>query len=828
MNEDERAVDEAGIDERAHVIEVSVENEMKRSYIDYAMSVIVGRALPDARDGLKPVHRRILYGMQELGVAYNRPHKKSARIVGDVLGKYHPHGDVAVYDTMVRMAQDFSYRYPLVDGQGNFGSVDGDSAAAMRYTEARLSKIAGELLEDLDKDTVEWVPNFDNTLKEPLILPAKLPNLLINGSSGIAVGMATNMPPHNLGEVVDGIIRVIDEPDVEIEELMEHIKAPDFPTGGIISGYEGIRQAYLTGRGSIKIQAKVEIEQKAKRERIIITEIPYQVNKSKLVEEIAEFVRKYKVDSIVGLRDESDRKGMRIVVSLKTGANAPIIVNRLFRRTQLETTFGVINLALVDGEPRVLTLKELIECYIKHRREVTVRRLQFELDRAEKRRHILEGLIIAIAHIDEVIQLIKASSDVKAAQAALIEKFALSEVQAKEILDMRLSRLSALERDKIETERGELEQKIAWLTEVLASEARILGVIKDELRELKEKYGDKRRTEIEEMVTLSERDFIEEEEVILFFTERGYVKRLPEKLFKQQQRGGKGIAVIDRREDDVVVNFIRASTRERLLLFTEDGRVFQVKTYEIPPSSRHAKGKPLVNVPGLSITAEESKTFATALSVPEAVDEAIENVYIVFATRRGVVKRSALASLKHIRVTGIVALRVDERKKDALVDVALMKGEANQAIIVSSKMGKAIFFQEEELREMGRYAAGVRGIRLDKGDEVASIETVDLSMQKSHFITITEKGYGKRTRLDAYRETHRGGKGVISIRGAQRNGNVVCIKQVKADDDLMITTSDNMVTKIGVRNIPVQGRNTQGVRLMNVKRGARVVMVDVV
>lgn len=801
---------------------------MKRSYIDYAMSVIVGRALPDARDGLKPVHRRILYGMQELGVAYNRSHKKSARIVGDVLGKYHPHGDVAVYDTMVRMAQNFSYRYPLVDGQGNFGSVDGDSAAAMRYTEARLSKIAGELLEDLDKDTVEWVPNFDNTLKEPQILPAKLPNLLINGSSGIAVGMATNMPPHNLAEVVDGIIRVIDEPDVEIEELMQHIKAPDFPTGGIISGYEGIRQAYLTGRGSIKIRAKVEIEQKAKRERIIITEIPYQVNKSKLVEEIAEFVRKYKVDSIIGLRDESDRKGMRIVVSLKMGANAPIIVNRLFRRTQLETTFGVINLALVDGEPRVLTLKELIECYIKHRREVTVRRLQFELDRAEKRRHILEGLIIAIAHIDEVIQLIKASSDVKAAQAALIEKFALSEMQAKEILDMRLSRLSALERDKIETERGELEQKIAWLKEVLASEARILGVLKDELRELKEKYGDKRRTELEDMVTLSERDFIEDEEVILFFTERGYVKRLPEKLFKQQQRGGKGIAVIDRREDDVVANFIRASTRERLLIFTENGRVFQVKTYEIPPSSRHAKGKPLVNVPGLSITAEESKTFVTALSVPEAVDEAVENVYLVFATRRGVVKRSALASLKHIRVTGIVALRVDERKNDALVDVALMKGEANQGIIVSSRMGKAIFFHEEELREMGRYAAGVRGIRLDKGDEVASIETVDLSVQKSNFVTITEKGYGKRTRLDAYRETHRGGKGVISIRGAQRNGNVVCIKQVKPDDELMITTSDNMVTKIGVGNIPVQGRNTQGVRLMNVKKGARVVTVDVI
>ncbi len=828
MAEDERVVDEAQADEREHVIEVSVEDEMKSSYIDYAMSVIVGRALPDARDGLKPVHRRILYGMQELGVSHNRSHKKSARIVGDVLGKYHPHGDVAVYDTMVRMAQEFSYRYPLIDGQGNFGSVDGDSAAAMRYTEARLSRIAGELLEDLDKDTVEWTPNFDNTLKEPQLLPAKLPNLLINGSAGIAVGMATNMPPHNLSEVIDGIIRVIDEPDVEIEELMEHITAPDFPTGGIIAGYDGVRQAYLTGRGSIKLRAKAEIEQKGKRERIIITEIPFQVNKSKLIEEIAEFVRKYKVDSITGLRDESDRKGMRIVVSLKTGANAPIILNRLFRRTQLETTFGVINLALVDGEPRVLTLKELIECYITHRREVTVRRLHYELDRAEKRKHILEGLIIAITNIDAVIQLIKASSDTKAAQTALIETFALTEVQAKEILDMRLSRLSALERDKIETERAELEQKIAWLTEVLASEARILGVIKDELRELKEKYGDKRRTELEEMVLLSERDFIEEEEVILFFTERGYVKRLPEKLFKQQKRGGKGIAVIDRKEGDVVVNFIRASTRERMLLFTQDGRVFQVKTYEIPSSSRHAKGKPIVNVPGLSITAEESKTFATALAVPEAVDEAPENVYLVFATKRGMVKRSALASLKNIRVTGIVAVRVDERKHDALVDVALMKYETDQGIIVSSKLGKAIFFHEEELREMGRYAAGVRGIRLDKGDTLASIETVDLSVQKSHFVTITEKGYGKRTRLDAYRETHRGGKGVISIRGAERNGNVVCIKQVKPDDDLMITTSDNMVTKIGVRNIPVQGRNTQGVRLMSVKKGARVVTVDVV
>ncbi len=828
-------------EERERVIEVSVEDEMQSSYIDYAMSVIVGRALPDARDGLKPVHRRILYGMHELGVRHDRPHKKSARIVGDVLGKYHPHGDVAVYDTMARMAQDFSYRYPLVDGQGNFGSVDGDAAAAMRYTEARLSKIAEELLVDLDKDTVAWSPNFDNSLDEPQILPAKLPNLLINGSSGIAVGMATNMPPHNLAEVVDGIINVIDEPEVSISELMQIIKAPDFPTGATIFGYEGIKKAYETGRGSLKLRAKAEIEIKAKKERIVITEIPYQVNKSKLVEEIAEFAKKYKVESISGLRDESDRKGMRIVIELKTGANAAIVLNNLYKHTQLENTFGVINLALVDGEPRVLTLKELIECYIKHRKEVTIRKLQYELERAEKRRHILVGLIIAISHIDEVIRLIKASSDSKAAKTALIDRFELSEEQAKEILEMRLSRLSALERDKIETERTEMEEKISWLTEVLASEARIFGIIKEELIELKENYGDARRSEIEEMVTLSERDFIEEEEVILFFTQRDYVKRLSANIFTRQRRGGKGIAVIEKKDDDAIINFIRASTRERVLLFTEYGKAYQVKTYAIPPSSRHAKGKPLVNIPGLSISpaeAEESENFVTAISIPEDIDKGIktetEDSFIVFATRRGVVKRSSLANLKSIRITGIVAVKIDRIKGDLLADVASITGAdaGKKGIIISSKNGKAILFQEEELREMGRYAAGVRGMRLERGDEIASIDAVDLnagvSKEKNKVVTITEKGYGKRTRLDAYRETHRGGKGVISIRVGEKNGKVVCIKQVKNSDELMISTSDGMVTKISARSIPTQGRNTRGVRLMNVKEGERVVGVDVV
>ncbi|MEA2051930.1 MAG: DNA gyrase subunit A [Euryarchaeota archaeon] len=834
MSEDQR---EEEVRER--VIEVSVEDEMTHSYMDYAMSVIVGRALPDARDGLKPVHRRILYGMHELGVTHNRPHKKSARIVGDVLGKYHPHGDVAVYDTMVRMAQDFSYRYPLVDGQGNFGSVDGDAAAAMRYTEARLSKIAEELLVDLEKDTVEWSPNFDNSLKEPQILPAKLPNLLINGSSGIAVGMATNMPPHNLAEVVDGVIRVIEEPEVSIEELMQIIKAPDFPTGGIITGYEGIKRAYETGRGSIRIRAKAEIEIKGKKEQIVINEIPYQVNKSRLVEEIAEFAKKYKVESISGLRDESDRKGMRIVVELKAGANSAIILNRLYKHTQLENTFGVINLALVDGEPRVLTLKELIECYIKHRREVTIRRLQYELERAEKRLHILKGLIIAISNIDEVIRLIKAASDTKTAKSALIARFELSEEQAKEILDMRLSRLSALERDKIENERAELETKINWLQEVLGSEARIYELIKEELVEQKDKYGDARRTNIEEMVSLSERDFIEEKEVILYLTQRDYVKRLPADIFKQQMRGGKGIAVIEKKEEDKIVNFIRASTRERLIFFTEFGKAYQVKTYEIPPSSRHSKGKPLVNIPGLGISTEEREKFVTAVAIPEVVDKGIETntdgAYLVFATKRGVVKRSSLAKLKAIRSTGVVAVRTT--KGDSLADVVLIKpspdsqdrGAGQNGIILSSKNGKAIFFQEEELREMGRYAAGVRGMRLEKDDEIASIEALDLGVSKvkNRAVTITEKGYGKRTKLDAYRETHRGGKGVISIKTGERNGKVVCIKQVKNTDELMVATSDGMVTKISVRNISVQGRNTQGVRIMNVKKGERVVAVDI-
>ncbi len=817
-------------EEQQRVIDVTVEEEMKSSYIDYAMSVIAGRALPDARDGLKPVHRRILFGMHELGVTHDRPHKKSARIVGDVLGKYHPHGDVAVYDTLVRMAQDFSYRYPLIDGQGNFGSIDGDAPAAMRYTEARLSKIAEELLTDIDKDTVDWVPNFDNTLKEPQVLPAKLPNLLINGSSGIAVGMATNMPPHNLSEVVDGIIKVIDEPEVSIDELMQIIKAPDFPTGGIILGHKGVRDAYETGKGSIKVRAKTEIETRGKRQSIVITEIPYQVNKSKLVEEIAEFAKKFKVESISGLRDESDRNGLRVVVDVKTGANASILLNKLYKHTQLETTFGVINLALVDGVPKVLTLKELIRCYIEHRREVTRRRLRYELERAEKRKHILDGLIIAISHIEEVVQLIKSSSDTKTAKEALITRFGLSELQAKEILEMRLSRLSALESEKIEHERNELESKIQWLKEVLASEARILEVIKTELKELKDKYGDARRTKIEvTSKVLSDRDFVEEEKVILFFTARNYVKRITANVFKRQRRGGKGIAVIEKKDGDRIANFICASTRERILLFTRYGRVYRVNVYEIPPSSRHAKGKTLVNIPGLNMDSTGDEEFVAALTIPEDVDNALkqgEEFHIILATARGVVKRISLASLRSIRTTGIVAARIDQ--EDSLVDAVLVDNRSRTGIILGSRGGKAILFHDDELREMGRYASGVRGMRLEAGDGLADMEVVDLSKKTAKVVIISERGYGKRTRLEEFRETHRGGKGVISMRVNDKTGKVVCIKQVEDTDELMLTTSDGMVMKMLARNIPVQGRHSHGVRLMNVNEGARVVAAYVV
>ncbi len=842
------------------VTEISVEDEMKSSYIDYAMSVIVGRALPDARDGLKPVHRRILFGMHGLGSRHDRPHKKSARIVGEILGKYHPHGDAAVYDTLARMAQDFSYRYPLIDGQGNFGSLDGDAPASMRYTEARLSKISEELLTDLEKETVSWSPNFDNTLKEPQVLPAKFPNLLVNGSSGIAVGMATNMPPHNLGEVVDAVVKVIDEPGEEVEELMQTLRGPDFPTGGIISGYEGIKNAYTTGRGSLTLKARVEVEKaekKGRRERLVVTEIPYQVNKSSLVAEIAEFVKTQKLESVTGLRDESDRKGMRIVVELRAGADAAVVLNKLYKHTRLQTTFGVINLALVDGEPRVLTLKELIECFVKHRREVTVRRLRYELERAEKRCHILEGLVVAISQIDETIKLIKSAPDSKTAKAALVSRFGLSEEQVKEILEMKLSRLSALERGKIETERAELEARINWRREVLASESRIFGLVKDELAELKAKYGDARRTEIEEeKAFLSERDLVEEAEVVLFFTQRGYLKRLPANIFKQQRRGGKGISVLEKKEGDTVLIFARASTRERLLLFTESGRAYQVKTYQIPPtSSRHAKGRPLVNIPGQELREEknenekEKEKIAAVIPIPEDLDRAVaaargegaaegaEDSFLVFATRQGVVKRTTLASLKSVRVNGVVAVKVRSEKGDSLAGVALVRGggEQRRGVILSSKNGKAILFEEAELREMGRYAAGVRGMRLEKGDEIASVEAVDLglglgsstSREVKRVVTVTEKGYGKRTRLDAYRETHRGGKGVISIRTGERNGRVVCVKQVRNADELMISTSDGLVTKIAARNIPTQGRNTYGVRLMNVKEGEKVVGVEV-
>ncbi|MHC1635935.1 MAG: DNA gyrase subunit A [Candidatus Methanospirareceae archaeon] len=687
-------------------------------------------------------------------------------------------------------------------------------------TEARLSKIAKEMLVDIEKNTVDWSPNFDNTLKEPRVLPAKLPNLLINGSSGIAVGMATNMPPHNLRDVVDAIIKVIEEPGVSIEELIRIIKAPDFPTGGVIVGYEGVKEAYKTGKGNIKVRARVEIEKKKGRERIIVKEIPYQVNKSKLVEDIAKLVRENKIESIADIRDESDRRGLRIVIELKPKANAAIVLNKLYKYTQMENTFGVINLALVNGEPRILNLKELIRCYVKHRKEVTVKRLEYELERAEKRRHILEGLLIALAHIEEVVELLKTSEDNESAKENLMRRYELSEEQAKEILNMRLSRLIALERSKIEREREEKVEEISRIREILAKEERIFEIIKEELIELKEKYGDERRTSIEEVrEEISEEDLIEEKRGVIIVTGRNYIKRLPESVFKRQKRGGKGVEVIDKKEKDEVVHFIRVSTRERVLFFTSSGRVYQVKAYEIAESSRHAKGKALVNV--IDIEGKDQKISAV-ISVPEDVDEKIDDFFLLFATKRGIIKKSSLSNFKHIRSNGVTAINIMEG--DGLACVSLMK--KGEWVILGTKKGKVILFDEEEVRDMGKYASGVRGVKLEEGDEVVSIDTVDMrEKEKIMILTVTERGYGKRTRVDEYRKTHRGSKGVIGVKIGK--GYMVCAKAVKERDDVIVVTSAGMAARLPAKEISAQGRNTQGVKVIDVGEEDRVVMVEV-
>jgi len=792
------------------IVPVDIEDEMRGSYIDYSMSVIVARALPDVRDGLKPVHRRVLFGMQDLGLAANRPYKKSARIVGEVLGKYHPHGDSAVYDTMVRMAQDFSMRYPLVDGQGNFGSVDGDSAAAMRYTEARLSRIAEEMLRDLEKNTVDFTPNFDDTLKEPSVLPAMVPNLLVNGSSGIAVGMATNIPPHNLTEVIDGCLALIRDETLDNEKLMKVVKAPDFPTGGIIYGYEGVRDAYLTGRGRIIVRARASIETgKNERQSIVVTEIPYQVNKANMIERIADMVNDKKLEDIADIRDESDRDGLRIVIDLRRDANAEVILNNLYKHTQMQTTFGVNMLALVDGRPKVLTLKEMMQHFIEHRNTVIVRRSRFELEEAEKRAHILEGYIIALDNIDAIIKLIKTSRDVDTARAGLMKKFKLSEIQARAILDMRLQRLTGLERKKIEDEYRETIKLIERLKAILKSKQLQLQIVREELLAIREKYGDERRTEI---VYKAEEfrieDMIAEEQVVITISHNGFIKRFPVSGYRRQSRGGRGSAGASTREDDFIEAMFIASTHEYILLFTDQGRCYWLKVFEIPEGGRATRGKSIGNL----VSKESGETIVAYVTV-KTFDAPVN---ILMVTELGSIKKTALAEFSNPRKTGIGAIGLN--KKDRLVDVHLTDGK--QDVVIGTADGMAIRFNEQEVRTMGRGASGVRAIRLRKSDRV--IGGVVLRRAGTTILIATEGGFGKRSQTDEYRITRRGGKGIITVKTNEKTGRMMAIKEVMEKDDVVIVTSRGVVIRQHVSDIRVAGRNTQGVRLIRLDSGDTV------
>jgi DNA gyrase subunit A len=794
------------------IIPVLIEDEMKTSYIDYAMSVIIGRALPDARDGLKPVHRRILYSMKEAGITFDKAYKKSARVVGDVLGKYHPHGDTAVYDSLVRMVQDFSLRYPLIDGQGNFGSIDGDSAAAMRYTEVRMDRISDEMLLDIDKDTVLFSPNYDGSMEEPTVLPAKLPNLLINGSTGIAVGMATNMPPHNLVEVIDGTLMMIDEPDVSIDELRTAIKGPDFPTCATILGTEGIKDMYETGRGRIILRAVATIEEMKKdRYRIVVTELPYQVNKAKLIENIAQLVREKKIVGVSDLRDESDRDGIRVVIELSRNANANVILNQLYKHTQMQTTFGVINLALVDDVPKELNLREMLQIYLQHRIDVIQKRSQFELNKAEERAHILKGLKVALDHIDEVIALIRGSRTADEAKAGLVENFDLDVIQAKAILDMRLQRLTGLEREKIDNEYNELLRRIAELKEILASDAKKYGIIREELVDLKERYPEGRRTAIQRShAELEDEDLIPKEDVVVTITNSGYIKRLPVDTYTQQHRGGKGIIGMDTKDEDFVEDIFIPSTHDYLLFFTNNGRVHWRKVYELPAGSRQSRGKAIVNLLELA----EGESVTAMIPVSEFADDR----FLLMGTRSGTVKKSPLSSFSNPRKAGIIAITLQD--DDELVNVVLTDG--NRDVVMVSRHGKAIRFAETEVRSMGRSAQGVRGMRLESGDEVVSVDIVN---EDATLLTITENGFGKRTEFGEYRAMHRGGRGVITIVTSLRNGPVINVKAVMGEDEVMLTSSEGIIIRIPIRDIRVQGRNTQGVKIMNVRQGDKVVGV---
>lgn len=783
---------------------IALEDELKSSYIDYSMSVIVSRALPDVRDGLKPVHRRVLFGMHELGVAFNKPFKKSARIVGEVLGKYHPHGDTAVYDAMVRMVQDFSLRYPLVVGQGNFGSVDGDSPAAMRYTEAKLARISDEILRDIDKNTVSFVSNFDDSLTEPTVMPSYLPNLLINGSSGIAVGMATNIPPHNLCEVVDGLTALIDNPAMEIDEIIKYIKAPDFPTGGIIFGYSEVKNAYHTGRGRVIVRAKANIETaKNGKVSIIVSELPYQVNKASLIEKIAMLVKEGKLTGLSNIRDESDRDGMRIVIELKRDAQPSVIINQLYKLTQMQVTFGVIMLALVHGMPKVLNIKEMMQHFINHRMDILIKRTQFELDAAERRAHILEGYIIALDNIDEVIATIKASKDTEAARNNLMAKFGLSEIQAKAILDMRLQRLTGLERKKIEDEYREVIQLIQKLKGILESEELRYMIIKEELIIIKDKYGDERRTDvIQNYEEFEIEDLIAEENVVVTISHRGFIKRFPVSGYKKQKRGGRGVTGAATKDEDWIETMFVATTHEYIMFFTDRGRCYWLKVYEVPDVGRAARGRSILNL----IEKEANEKITAIVNVKEFKDDQ----FLIMATRGGTIKKTKLSAYQNVRKNGINAINLNEG--DELIGVNLLG--AGEDIILGTHNGLAIRFSESKVRDMGRTATGVRGINLDKSDKVVGLLVIK---RQTTIMVVTDRGYGKRSDVNDYRITNRGGKGIITVKTTEKTGKMIAIVEVTDNEELVVITQSGMVIRMAVKDVRTMGRNTQGVRVINLK-----------
>ncbi len=804
---------------REKIIQVTIEDEMQSSYIDYSMSVIVSRALPDVRDGLKPVHRRVLYGMSELGMLHNRPYKKSARIVGEVLGKYHPHGDTAVYDSIVRMVQDFSLRYPMVDGQGNFGSVDGDSAAAMRYTEVRMQRIAEEALTDINKGTVDFQSNFDETLQEPTVLPSLVPNLLLNGASGIAVGMATNIPPHNLTEVVDGITAFIDNPEIETKQLMEHITAPDFPTGGIIYGYEGVKEAFETGRGKITLRARANTEElRGGREQIVVTEIPYQVNKATLIEKIASLVNQEKINEIAEIRDESDRDGMRIVIILKRSANAGVVLNQLYKYTQMQTTFGVINLALVKGRPKVMALTELIHHYVEHRVDVIIRRTMHDLDQAEARAHILEGLKIALDNLDEVIKTIRASSTPQIASDELRKKFALTDIQAKAILEMRLQKLTGLERDKIDAEYREIVDKIAEYRDILSSREKQYEIIKQELADLKERYGDERRTQIVYSAEdFSIEDMIADEDVVVTISNKGFIKRMPVSGYRRQRRGGKGVKGTTTKDEEYVEHLFVATNHNYILFFTEKGKCYWLKVYEIPEGSRLARGRAIINL--IEIDKDDQiKTFVPVKTLDE--DEYIKNHFIIMATKGGQIKKTSLEAYSRPRRDGIIAINIKD--DDTLLGASLTDGDSN--IILANRAGRAIRFHEDDVREMGRNTSGVRGMTLTKKDEVVDMVVIK-NTHEATVLAISENGYGKRSLVEDYREQSRGGKGVITLKITPKTGDLIALKEVTDNDDLMIITERGKVIRMSCKSIRTMGRNTQGVRMMRLDEDGSIAAV---